>query len=181
MNAQISTRLPRAYALAWALLIRVIIALAAAWSAWIAVPTTASASGPAALIGAADGAVVQLAGTPHLWVAKGGSLHWVGDTNALLGKTVRWHDRWSVSLDELRAARIGEPWLTAGLVKEGDTIYLAKWEVGWPAPKLLRLGSLDDVRLFGINAETYGRTVMDRETWEFLYGHRIAALPKGEL
>jgi hypothetical protein len=169
------------YALVWGLLIRMLVALAAAWGTWIVVPTTASASGPAALTGAADGAVVELAGTPHLWVAKGGALHWVGDTSALLGKAVRWEDRRSLSLEELRAARIGEPWLTAGLVKDGDAIYLAKWEAGWSAPKLLRVGSLEDVRLFGINGETYGRTVMDRETWGFLYGHRIASLLKGEL
>ncbi|HET7769953.1 MAG TPA: hypothetical protein VFN74_14345 [Chloroflexota bacterium] len=94
---------------------------------------------------------------------------------------MRWDSRRSVSVDELRSAPIGDPWLSAGLVKLGDAIYLMKWESGWGAPELRRMRSLDDARLFGINGATYGRTVMDGETWEFLHGHRIEALERGEL
>lgn len=80
----------------------------------------------------APGAVVGLAGTPHLWIADDrGVLHWSGDTRALAGRFVNWNDRREVSLTELVAYPIGDPWLSAGLLKKGDPIYLVKWESDW--------------------------------------------------
>ena len=69
----------------------------------------------------AHGAVVALQGTPHLWIAdEQGVLHWAGDTRALAGKHIRWDSRIEVSLAQLQALNRGDPWLSAGLLKDGD-------------------------------------------------------------
>ena len=65
---------------------------------------------------------------------------------------------------------LGDPWLSAGLLKDGDPIYLVKWEHDWERPKLLHIQSIRDVEIFGINAENYGRFVLDKPTWEARYG-----------
>ena len=44
-----------------------------------------------------SGSVVQLEGTPHLWVMSEGVLHWAGDTRALENRYVNWSDRRLVS------------------------------------------------------------------------------------
>jgi hypothetical protein len=72
-----------------------------------------------------DGTVVSLLGTPHLWVAEGGALHWAGDTRALANRSVSWGSRVEITLAELRQTTIGDPWLSTSLVKEGDRISLA--------------------------------------------------------
>ena len=46
----------------------------------------------------------------------------------LAGKHILWSNRVEVSLDRLRTLPVGDPWLTAGLLKDGDPIYLVKWE-----------------------------------------------------
>ena len=67
------------------------------------------------------GAVVALQGTPHLWFAdEHGVLHWGGDTRALAGRHIAWSNRVEVSLEQLRTLPVGDPWLTAGLLKDGD-------------------------------------------------------------
>jgi hypothetical protein len=129
----------------------------------------------------ADSAVVQLSGTPHLWIAEGGSLHWAGDTRALEGRRVAWSDRREATLDQLRQYALGDPWLSAGLLKIGDPIYLVKWESGEAAPRLLHIRSIDDVELFGIDAANYGALVLDRATWEQRYGLNVDGLPRGVL
>lgn len=75
----------------------------------------------------AHGAVVALQGTPHLWIA-----------------------------DEQGTLPVGDPWLSAGLLKDGDPIYLVKWESDWAQPRLLHIQSIADVELFGINDRNYG-------------------------
>src|SRR5687768_14215711 len=75
------------------------------------------------------GTIVSLVGTPHLWVSDDRFLlHWVGDTRALQGRDVNWTDRRELTLDQLRRLPQGDPWLSAGLLKRGDPIYLVKWE-----------------------------------------------------
>lgn len=119
----------------------------------------------------AHGAVVALQGTPHLWIAdEQGTLHWGGDTRALAGKHVNWGDRTEVSLDRLRTLPVGDPWLSAGLLKDGDPIYLVKWESDWAQPRLRHIQSIADVELFGINDRNYGNFVLDKATWEARYG-----------
>lgn len=125
----------------------------------------------------APGTVVALQGTPHLWIAgEDGLLHWAGDTRALAGRTVNWASRLSLTLEQLRAQPRGDPWLSAGLLKDGDPIYLVKWETDWSQPKLLHIQSIQDVELFGITAANYGRIVLDRATWEQRYGFRVDGL-----
>jgi hypothetical protein len=112
------------------------------------------------------GAVVSLAGTPHLWVAdEGGVLHWAGDTRALANRTVAWSDRREVGLDDLRAMQRGDPWLSAGLLKSGEPIYFVKWETDWAQPQLLRIQSIPDLELFGIGNSNYGQYVMEEGAW----------------
>jgi hypothetical protein len=129
----------------------------------------------------ADGAVVQLAGTAHLWVAEGGQLHWAGDTRALEGRSVTWSDRHQATLDELRRYPRGDPWLSAGLLKLGDPIYQVKWETGEPAPRLLHIRSIDDVELFGIDSANYGALVLERADWEQRFGLNVDRLTRGVL
>ena len=130
----------------------------------------------------APGAVVGLAGTPHIWIADDqGVLHWGGDTRALTGKHVNWGDRRTVSLAALQALPIGDPWLSAGLLKDGDSIYLVEWEAEWLQPRLLHIQSIEDVELFGINGSNYGDFVLDKPVWEARYGFEVAYLPRGVL
>lgn len=130
----------------------------------------------------ARGAVIQLAGTPHLWiVGDDGALHWAGDTRALAGRFVDWSNRREVSLEELLTFRRGDPWLAAGLLKIGDPIYFVKWETEWPQPQLLHIQSIRDVELFGIDATNYGRYVLDPATWQDRFGIDPNTLTKGVL
>ena len=124
----------------------------------------------------APGAVVGLAGTPHVWVAdEAGTLHWAGDTRALAGRPVNWSARINLTLDQLRTLRIGDPWLSAGLLKMGDPIYLVKWESDQPTPILQHIQSIQDVELFGINATNYGAFVLDEAAWQA----RFSLAPRG--
>ncbi|MBI3971514.1 MAG: hypothetical protein HY332_09515 [Chloroflexi bacterium] len=128
------------------------------------------------------GAVVALSGTPHLWIAgDDGLLHWAGDTRAVAGKFVDWGNRREVTLDELKTLSRGDPWLSTGLLKSGDPIYLAKWETEAAAPTLLHIQSLADVELFGINATNYGSMVFEPPAWEALSGMSSGALMRGVL
>src|SRR5205807_5933880 len=111
------------------------------------------------------GMVAALNGSPHLWVLEGGELHWAGDTRALTSRTLRWDSRCSADLAFFRQAVMGDPWLSTGLVKIGDPIYLAKWETGEAAPTLLHIQSIADVKLFGISSANYGRFVFERADW----------------
>ena len=130
----------------------------------------------------AHGTVVALQGTPHLWFAdEHGVLHWGGDTRALSGKHIAWSNRVEVSLDQLRTLPVGDPWLSAGLLKDGDPIYLVKWETEWELPQLLHIQSIGDVELFGINGSNYGNFVIDRPAWESRYGISAAGLQRGTL
>ena len=130
------------------------------------------------------GTVVALRGTPHLWVAdRQGVLHWAGDTRALGDKYVRWgrESRVEVTLEQLRRLTRGDPWLSAGLLKDGAPIYLVKWENGWTEPRLLHIQSIGDVELFGINGGNYGSFVLDRPTWEARFGRSVAGLQRSAL
>src|SRR4051812_271527 len=96
---------------------------------------TAAPHAPAALAAPspapayAPGTVVALGGTPHIWLADAqGQLHWSGDTRALTGRAVNWGSRAEVTLDQLKTLPVGDPWLSTGLLKLGDPIYLVKWE-----------------------------------------------------
>lgn len=130
----------------------------------------------------AHGAVVALQGTPHLWIAdEQGVLHWAGDTRALAGRHVRWDNRIEVTLAQLQGLHRGDPWLSAGLLKDGDPIYLVKWETEWASPRLFHIQSIADVELFGINGSNYGNFVLDRATWEQRFGISAAGLPRATL
>ena len=128
------------------------------------------------------GTVVALQGTPHLWFAdEQGVLHWGGDTRALTGRHITWNNRVEVSLERLHTLPVGDPWLTAGLLKDGDPIYLVKWESNWEQPQLLHIQSIEDVELFGINGSNYGNFVIERGAWEQRYGISAAGLQRGTL
>jgi hypothetical protein len=153
-----------------------LIVLAIAVAAFVAVPV---AQAQQVFV---HGAVVALQGTPHLWIAdEQGVLHWGGDTRALADRHVNWSARTEVSLDGLRALEMGDPWLSAGLLKDGDPIYLVKWETEWPQPRLLHIQSIADVELFGINETNYGNFVLDIAAWEARYGMSVAGLERAEL
>ncbi|HEU5318681.1 MAG TPA: hypothetical protein VFX49_21385 [Chloroflexota bacterium] len=128
------------------------------------------------------GAVVQLQGTPHLWIAdEAGVLHWGGDTRALQGRFVDWNNRIVVSLDALKALRRGDPYLSAGLLKDGDPIYLVKWETSESVPRLLHIQCIADVELFGIGESNYGLFVIDRADWEARFRIPVGTLQRAEL
>ncbi len=128
------------------------------------------------------GAVIRLAGTPHLFIVdQQRVLHWGGDTRGLAGRPIDWNSRCDVGLQTLRGANRGDPWLSSGLPKLGEPIYLSKWEDTEPAPTLLHIQSIPDVELFGINTANYGRFVLDRLTWQELYGFDPGWLRVGPL
>ncbi len=113
------------------------------------------------------GAVVGLQGTPHLWIAdEAGVLHWGGDTRALRNRFVDWSARVDVSLDALKTLTRGDPYLTAGLLKDGEPIHLVKWETEEALPRLFHIQCIPDVELFGIKTENYLNFVIDRPDWE---------------
>jgi hypothetical protein len=127
------------------------------------------------------GGVVQLAGTPHLWIAGDGALHWAGDTRALAGHRVNWGDRRELTLADLLEYPIGDPWLYGGLIKMGDPIYFVKWETDQAAPTLLHIQSILDVELFGIDASNYGKFVLERADWERRFELSVDTLPRERL
>ena len=128
------------------------------------------------------GTVVALQDTPHLWFAdEQGVLHWGGDTRALAGRHITWNNRVEVNLYQLRTLPVGDPWLTAGLLKDGDPIYLVKWESNWEQPQLLHIQSIADVELFGINGSNYGNFVIEKNEWERRFGISAAGLQRSVL
>jgi hypothetical protein len=130
----------------------------------------------------AAGTVVSLSGTPHLFITdEAGELHWGGDTRALAERHVEWGNRISVGLEQLKAMRRGDPWLSAGLLKDGNPIYLAKWESNWSVPRLQHIQSIRDVELFGINSGNYGRFVIEKGEWERRYGISVGSLQREAL
>src|SRR5262245_53623475 len=131
-------------------------AVAASLAATAIPAAPAALAAPAPSPAYAPGTVVALGGTPHIWLADTqGQLHWGGDTRALAGQYVNWGSRTEVSLDQLKTLPVGDPWLSAGLLKMGDPIYLVKWESSESAPTLLHIQSIADVELFGINGSNY--------------------------
>src|SRR5688500_14544536 len=139
-------------------------------------------AGPASQNTMPPGTVVSLEGTPHLWIAdEEGALHWGGDTRALADRFVNWGDRRLVSLAQLGTFRVGDPWLSAGLLKMGDPIYLVKWESDQDRPTLLHIQSIADVETFGISGSNYGNFVLDQGQWESRFGMSAASLAKGTL
>lgn len=126
------------------------------------------------------GGVISLRGTPHIWVADNdGVLHWAGDTRALAGRDVKWSTQREVDLGELAQMRRGSPWLSSGLLKIADPIYLVKWESNQAAPTLLHIQSIKDVELFGINGDNYGEFVTDPGAWDARFGITSTSLPRG--
>ena len=128
------------------------------------------------------GAVVVLRGTAHIWVADDdGVLHWVGDTRAFAGKRVDWDAKREVTREEITQYRRGGPWLSSGLLKLADPIYLVKWETSETSPTLLHIQSIADVELFGISGDNWGTLVYDQALWERRFGISAASLARGIL
>lgn len=124
---------------------------------------------------------MRLAGTPHLFLVSESypQLHWVGDTRALASHPVYWNEQktWPYwNFYRWGSLWMGDPYLSAGLLKDGDPIYLVKWEQQWDEPRLYHIQSIKDVELFGINARNYGQFVLDRSAWEAKYGFDAATL-----
>ena len=128
------------------------------------------------------GAVVVLRGTAHIWVADDeGVLHWVGDTRAFAGKRVDWDAKREVTREEITQYRRGGPWLSSGLLKLADPIYLVKWETSESSPTLLHIQSIADVELFGISGDNWGTLVYDQALWERRFGISATSLASGIL
>jgi len=128
------------------------------------------------------GEVVDVTGTPFLWVAdEQGVVHLVGDTRALASHPVNWSVQTNLTLDQLQQASRGDPWLSAALVKIGDAIYLPKWETNASAPTLYHVQSPNDLALMGITAQNYGSLVLSQADWERQYGFSVDSLQRAEL
>ena len=149
------------------------------WTLLLA-PAGALASAPAAAY--TSGAVVSVAGAPFLWVADdAGVLHLVGDSQALAGRTVDWSSTTQLSLDQLRGAQVGNPWLSARLVKIGDAIFLPRMGVTSGPPVLFHVQSPTDLALIGVTGQNYGQLVSDRFAWEQQYGFDTDNLARVDL
>jgi hypothetical protein len=156
--------------------------LTAAVALAVAVSALTAGAAPATQQTLPPGTVITLSGTPHLWIAdEQGVLHWGGDTRALANRNINWADQRPVNLQQLLSFQRGDPWLSAGLLKLGEPIYLVKWETNQTAPTLLHIQSIADVETFGINANNYGTFVMDRAAWEQRFGFNVDTLQRGEL
>ena len=147
---------------------------------------TAFAAQPALAAPAAaatsPGQVLALANTSQLFVTDDqGAAHFAGDTRALAGRPIDWGARSEVSLAELRVMPRSDPWLTAGLVRVGDAIYLPEWDGAAAVPTLRHVQSPDDLALLGINGANYYRLVLDQAAWERQYGLQVSRLPVAEL
>ena len=130
----------------------------------------------------AEGAVVQLKGTPHQWVADSeGTLHWSPDPRTIAAHAASPITSTEVAAEQLVILPRGAPWLEAPLVKAGDPIYVPVTQAGATQPSLLRVQSPADLQLFGIEGETYQAVVLDRAVWEQRQGKKVDALPHGEL
>ena len=57
----------------------------------------------------------------------------------------------------------------------GEPIYFVKWETGAAAPVLLRVQSIGDVELFGIDGANYNALVLERGAWEARTGRFLGA------
>jgi hypothetical protein len=163
-----------------------LIVLALTMSLLIAPPTSAQPASRCSMDSRYPlGAVFALENTPHLWLftGTGASVRWVGDTRALASVNfpVRWDATCLMDVTFLANVKKDDPVLSAGLVKIGDPIYLAKWEQGEASPTLLHIQSIADVEAFGINAANYTRFVMGRAEWEQRYGFNADIRKKGEL
>jgi hypothetical protein len=147
----------------------------------LALPATSAwAATPAATI--PPNGVAAVAGTCHQFVAdEQGVLHYVGDSRALTGHAVDWASRTDMTAEEIKALPRGDLWLSAGMVKLGDAIYLAKWETDEVVPRLLQIQSIDDLELFGVTPTNYGATVLAPAAWEQQFGMEVAALQRGAL
>jgi hypothetical protein len=147
----------------------------------------AMAAAPVGLAAAADtpaaaGSVVALDGTANLWIADAqGTLHLAGDTRAVTGKAVNWQDRTRVSLDTLRGAQMGTPWLSLPLVRIGDALYLPKWESDAAAPTLYRVTAPADLPLYGLDPNDATTVILDQPAWEQRSGLAVASLAKADL
>jgi hypothetical protein len=94
-----------------------------------------------------------------------------------------------VGAADIRALPRGEPWLSTPLVRidqpgwpdGAGAMYLPKWEQGQAQPTLLHIRSIEDVQLFGITQDNWGRLVKDAPAWQGEIGLAPAALPRGVL
>lgn len=91
---------------------------------------------------------------------------------------MNWGDRRTIDLATLRRAPIGDAWLSAGLLKLGEPIYLVKWEAHLPAPVLQHIEFLEDVALFGITGANHAQFVLEQPAWEQRYGLSAARLSR---
>ena len=128
---------------------------------------------------AAPGEVVQLSGTPNLWVVDGqGMAHFASDPQALADKPVNWSSQIEVTRDQLAGMQRGTPWLSMSLVRIGSAIYLPEMgATGTSAPALFHIQSPDDLWLLGITTDNYGQLVLDQATWEQRYGVSLSQAP----
>ncbi|MER3406711.1 MAG: hypothetical protein C4289_17385 [Chloroflexota bacterium] len=156
--------------------------------AWIGIALASLVVLPAALAAPVwleplpKGSVITLPGTPSFWIAdEQGILHWAGGTRALLGREVAWSSRREVTLEELQRLPRDGPWLPAGLLRDGEALYLVTWDTDDPLPYLLLIPSLQDVELFGINMANLGAYTLERADWEQRYGLDSSSLPRAVL
>jgi hypothetical protein len=110
-----------------------------------------------------------------------GTVHLAADVPALSGHTVDWSIRREITVGDLRQYVTGDPWLTLGLVRIGTAIYLPQAQTDGGRPVLRLVGSIDDLTLIGVNAENYGRIVLDQPAWEARYGLRVDDLRSDDL
>jgi len=145
------------------------VAMAASFGLVHALP--AAAATPDQITAPAPGEVLRLEGTDHLWVVDAqGVAHVASDPAALAGKPVDWSDVQEASVTGLQSLPQGAPYLTADLVKIGDSIYVPQFAMDGTAPTLLRVNSPADLALFGITDSNYGQLVLDPATWQQRYG-----------
>ena len=99
----------------------------------------------------------------------------------LAGRQVNWGQRSEVTLSELQDLRRGDPWLSAGLLKDGALLYLVQWPSEAAVPRLLHIQSVADLELFGVSWRNYGALVYEPAAWEQEFGLAVASLDRAAL
>ena len=127
------------------------------------------------------GEVLRLQGTDHLWVIDPqGVAHLASGPAALAGQAVDWSVVTDASVTALRALPQGAPYLSADLVKVGDSIYVPQFYTDGTPPSLLHVQSPADLALFGVTEANYSQLVLDAGTWQQRYGLDPSQLPADE-
>lgn len=139
-----------------------------------------------------DGDLVIVRGTPHLFLVRDGTVHWLADTRVAADQQIVWERQVHVEPAQVllwdQQGMLGDPLLSFPLVREepappGQTccpVYVVRQEVDDPQPRLYWVRDLLDLEVLGITSQNYGSFVVDSATFRDRFGLDPALLERTE-